>query len=73
MDEKELKELLIRENPEFRKLHKQHQLLEKKLVKYGKKSFLTDREKVEEKELKKQKLALKDKMYLMMEELRKSR
>ena len=66
MQEKELKDLLLKENDEFKKASKLHQQYEKKLEKLKAKSFLTEAEKQEEKELKKKKLILKDKMYVMM-------
>ncbi len=72
MREKELKELLLKENDEFKKASKLHQQYEKKLEKLKAKSFLTEAEKQEEKELKKKKLILKDKMYVMMTEYKKS-
>ena len=72
MREKELKELLLKENKEFRKANQLHQQYEKKLEKLKAKSFLTEAERQEEKELKKRKLALKDKMYYMMTEYKKS-
>ncbi len=72
MDEKELKELLLKKNEEFRKAFDEHQRYEKKLGKFKKKSFLTEKERLEEIELKKKKLALKDKMYLLMTQYRKS-
>ena len=72
MKEKELKELLLKRDEVFRKAYKQHKQLEKKLEKLEQKSFLTDAENVEEKELKKKKLFLKDKMYYLMTEYRKS-
>lgn len=72
MREKELKGLLLKENDEFKKASKLHQQYEKKLEKLKAKSFLTEAEKQEEKELKKKKLILKDKMYVMMTEYKKS-
>jgi len=72
MEEKELKELMLKENEEFKKANKLHQQYEKKLEEFKKKNFLTEKEKLEEKELKKKKLALKDKMYYLMTEFRKS-
>ena len=72
MEEKELKELLLKENEEFKKAYNKHQQHERKLEKFKKKSFLTEEEKLEEKELKKKKLALKDRMYYLMTEYRKS-
>jgi uncharacterized protein YdcH (DUF465 family) len=72
MREKELKELLLKENEEFKKANQLHQQYEKKLDKLKAKSFLTEAEKQEEKEIKKKKLALKDKMYYLMTEYKKS-
>lgn len=72
MREEELKELLLKESEEFRKANKLHQQYEKKLEKLKAKSYLTESEKQEEKELKKKKLILKDKMYFLMSEYKKS-
>ncbi len=72
MDENALKERLLRENQEFRKLFEEHQKHEKKLAEFQGKTHLTDLEWLEEKELKKRKLALKDRMYLMMKDFQKS-
>ena len=72
MHEKELKELMLRENEEFKRVYEQHQLYDKELEKFREKGFLTEEESLEEKELKKKKLVLKDKMYWMMEEFRRS-
>jgi uncharacterized protein YdcH (DUF465 family) len=72
MDENALKERLLRENQEFRKLFEEHQKHEKQLAAFKGKTHLTDLEQLEEKELKKRKLALKDKMYLLMRDFQKS-
>ncbi len=72
MEEKELKEVLLKKNREFKKAFDLHQECERKLEKLKKKSCLTEEERLEEKELKKKKLALKDKMYYLMAEHRKS-
>ena len=72
MDENALKERLLEENREFRKLFEEHQKHEKKLAEFLGKTHLTDIERLEEKELKKKKLALKDKMYLLMRDFQKS-
>lgn len=72
MREKDLRELLLKENEEFKKANKQHQQFDKKLEKLKAKSFLTDEEKQEVIELKKKKLALKDRMYYLMIEYKKS-
>ena len=56
----------------FKKAYKQHEQLEKKIEKLRQKDFLTEEENMEEKELKKKKLFLKDKMYYLMAEYRKA-
>ena len=73
MDEKELKELLLKENDDFKKLHQEHRSCDKRLEVLMAKSFLTEEDEVEAKKLKKRKLALKDRMYLIMAEFRKSK
>jgi len=72
MDEKELKNQMLRQNDTFRKLNQEHQGLEKKLERFQAKAFLTEEERLEERETKKRKLALKDKMYRMMSEFRRA-
>ncbi|MDH4196272.1 MAG: YdcH family protein [Candidatus Aminicenantes bacterium] len=73
MDEQALKDLLLRENPAFRKLNEEHRACEEALEKLRRKAGLSAAEEVEEKALKKRKLALKDRMYIMMEDYRRSR
>ncbi len=73
MDERELKARLSQEDPEFQQVVQQHQECEKRLDELGHKGFLTDEEVQEEKALKKRKLVLKDKMYIMMTRYQKSR
>jgi uncharacterized protein YdcH (DUF465 family) len=72
MEEKKIKELLLKQNEEFRKAFDQHKKLEKKLVKFQTKNFLSEQEKVEERQLNKKKLVLKDKMYSLMTEYKRS-
>jgi uncharacterized protein YdcH (DUF465 family) len=72
MKEKELMELLLKRDEVFKKAYKQHKQLEKKLEKLKQKNFLTESEKQEEKEFKKKKLFLKDKMYYLMTEYKKA-
>jgi len=72
MDENELRDRLLRQSDAFRKLSQEHQGLEKKLERFQAKAFLTEEERLEERETKKRKLALKDKMYRMMSEFRKT-
>jgi len=66
MDEKELKELLLRENAEFRRAHDDHGDCERALETIRAKTHLSVAEVDEERELKKKKLALKDRMYRLM-------
>jgi len=63
---------MLKESEEFKKLHRQHQKFEKELERFKDKSFLTEDEKLKEKELKKKKLALKDRMYFLMREYRRA-
>ena len=72
MDEKELKELMISRSKEFQRLHEEHKKQEEKLKSFESRGSLSEAEKLEEKEIKKRKLALKDRMYRMMAEYRKS-
>jgi uncharacterized protein YdcH (DUF465 family) len=72
MGEKELKEFLIKENKEFREAYDRHQKCEKELDQLKKKDFQTDQDRLKERELKKKKLALKDKMYVIMANYKKS-
>ncbi len=73
MDEKELKELMIARNAEFRSLHEEHRGHETRLNALEARDTLTEAEKLEVKEIKKRKLALKDRMYRMMAEYQRSR
>jgi uncharacterized protein YdcH (DUF465 family) len=66
MEENELRDRLLRESEEFRRLFEEHQSCEKRLAILTGKSFLTEDEKVVEREIKKLKLSLKDRMYLLM-------
>jgi len=73
MDEKALKERLLKESEEFRQLAEEHRRLEERLEVLRNKGALTEAEEIEERQLKKKKLALKDRMYLLMRERQKSR
>jgi len=66
MDEQEVKELLLRENAEFRQAHDDHQACDKALDVIRGKSHLSPADADEERELKKKKLALKDRMYRLI-------
>jgi len=66
MDENALKELLTRENPEFRQAARDHQDCERELETLRHKTHPTEADSLAERELKKRKLALKDRMYQIM-------
>lgn len=72
MEEHDIKELLLKESDAFLKAHEEHQACEKELEQFKAKGFLTETERLAEKEIKKTKLALKDRMYIMIAERRKS-
>jgi uncharacterized protein YdcH (DUF465 family) len=72
MGEKELKQALIEKNKDFREVVNLHQKYDTQLEKLKSKDFLSENEKLKIRELKKKKLALKDKMYVMMTEYKKS-
>jgi hypothetical protein len=73
MDEQALKELLLRENAEFRRAHDDHQACERALEEVRGKSHPTAADADEERELKKKKLALKDRMYRLMADYLRTR
>jgi hypothetical protein len=62
MKERDIIEVLRRENPEFQKLEEEHRSLEEKLQEFNSKYYLTPEEEMEIKKIKKQKLAKKDRM-----------
>jgi uncharacterized protein YdcH (DUF465 family) len=64
-DEK-LMQQLWEENEEFRQLKEEHNWFHRKVEDLDKKSFLTPTERLQREELKKKKLALKDKMEAIM-------
>ncbi len=71
MKENEIKKIMLKKNKEFKKVFNEHQNCEKELEKFNKKSYLTEKERVQEKNLKKKKLMLKDKMYFLMAQFKK--
>jgi uncharacterized protein len=72
MDEQALKELLARDNGEFRKVLEEHRACERELEELLRMSPVSEEAAVRERKIKKRKLALKDRMYRMMQEYRKS-
>ncbi len=66
MTEERIKEILLKNNETFQKIHLEHQQCEQSLNQLLSKSFLTEEERLQEKMLKKKKLKLKDEMYRMI-------
>lgn len=64
----EVKEILLKENQNFRELAQQHQSYEKRLSELAELNYPSDDEVLEETTLKRKKLAVKDEMYMMMSE-----
>jgi uncharacterized protein len=69
--EAELREQLLRENPEYRRLAAEHESYDHQLEGLSSKHFLSDEEQLQEKTLKKKKLMLKDQMYSMVQRILK--
>ena len=69
--ETELRDQLMRDNAEFRRLAEEHQSYDVQLENLNNKHFLSEEEQVQEKTLKKKKLLLKDQMYMMVQKFRK--
>jgi hypothetical protein len=61
-DTQELKEHLLKTDPEFRELATLHRQLDERLHELESKHYLTDSEQIEEVTIKKRKLHLKDRM-----------
>jgi uncharacterized protein len=70
--EKEIVELLKKENDEFRKLSEEHRSLDMVLAEIDSKRFLTQDEEIERKRIQKQKLLKKDQMAAFVREYKKS-
>jgi len=61
-DFEELKRKLLQSDEEFRQLATKHHDLDERLHNYAERHYLTEPEQVEESQIKKQKLRLKDRM-----------
>jgi uncharacterized protein YdcH (DUF465 family) len=70
-NEVELREQLLRTNPEFRKLAAEHKSYAEQLEKLNSRHYLTEEERLQEITLKKKKLLLKDQMYSLIQKFRK--
>ena len=69
--EAELRDQLLKENAEYRRLAAEHQSCDDQLEDLTNKHFRSVEEQVLEKTLKKKKLMLKDQMYSLMQKFRK--
>lgn len=68
----EVKEILLKENQNFRELVQQHQTFEKRLSELAELNYPSDEEILEETALKRKKLAVKDEIYNIMNEYESS-
>ena len=62
----EVKDILLKENQDFKRLVQQHQNYEKRLDELAELSYPNEDELLEESTLKRKKLAIKDEMYSMI-------
>jgi uncharacterized protein len=69
--EAELRDQLLKENAEYRRLAAEHQSCKDQLESLTNKHFLSEEEELQEKTLKKKKLMLKDQMYSIIQKTRK--
>jgi uncharacterized protein YdcH (DUF465 family) len=71
MGEAELRQQLLVQDAEFRKLAAEHQSYDRRLESLSHRHHLSDDERLEEITLKKKKLMLKDQMYSIVQRYRK--
>lgn len=71
--EAELRDQLLKENAEYRRLAAEHQSYDNQLEGLNNKHFLSEEERLQERTLKKKKLMLKDRMYSMVQQFRKQK
>ena len=71
--EAELRDQLLKENAEYRRLAAEHQSYDNQLEGLNNKHFLSEEEQLQERTLKKKKLMLKDRMYSMVQQYRKQK
>jgi len=70
MKEEEIKERLISSNPEFRRLVEEHKQYQGQLEELHNRHHMTEQDHLEEVQLKKKKLRLKDQMNSMIQKFR---
>ncbi len=71
INDQKIKEILIEENERFKTLSLRHREFDQRLRELTKRDVLTDTEMIEEKNLKKEKLKIKDSMQQYIFEYRK--
>lgn len=71
--EAEIKEILKKQNEEYRKLYEEHRKLEEALAIIDKNRYITPEEEIERKKIQKQKLIKKDRMAEIVRQYKKSR
>jgi hypothetical protein len=69
--EAELRDQLLKEDAEYRRLAAEHQSCDDRLEGLASKHFLSEEEELQEKTLKKKKLMLKDQMFSIVQKARK--
>jgi uncharacterized protein YdcH (DUF465 family) len=72
LNDEEIKELLRKENEEFKKLNEEHKGLKALLAEMDRKVYLSTDEEIERKKLQKLKLSKEDRMAEFIREYRKS-
>jgi uncharacterized protein YdcH (DUF465 family) len=72
LNDEEIKEMLRKENEEFKKLAEEHKGLKALLAEMDRKVYLSTDEEIERKKLQKLKLSKKDRMAEFIREYRKS-
>ena len=70
MDERAAKEYLLENDSQFKQLVDEHQKFERQLAEYTGRPFLTVEEQFRETIIKKKKLALKDRMQMLIHRIR---
>ena len=68
MDEAAARDYLMKNDDRFRELVEEHQQYERKLESFVHRPFLSSQEQMEETVIKKKKLALKDRMQLLIQQ-----
>jgi len=71
MSDAELRERLLQDSEEYRRLAAEHQHFDHVLEDFANKHYLSEEEQLQEKTMKKKKLMLKDQMYAMVQKKRR--